>query len=88
MNAQLSIVEFSVQNIESRVIDGTVGYIKLRSFSVKADEEFDKELAKLQAQGITSLIFDVRQNGGGSTDALAKHPQPLQPPGAARDHDR
>jgi carboxyl-terminal processing protease len=71
VNAQLSIVEFSVQNIESRVIDGTVGYIKLRAFSINADEEFDKELAKLQAQGITSLIFDVRQNGGGSTDALA-----------------
>jgi len=72
VNGQLSIVEFSVQNIESRVIDGTVGYIKLRSFSIKADEEFDKELAKLQAQGVTSLIFDVRQNGGGSTDALAR----------------
>lgn len=71
INAALSIVEFSVQNIESRVIDGTVGYIKLRAFSIKADEEFDKALAKLTAQGITSLIFDVRQNGGGSTDALA-----------------
>ena len=41
------------------------------SFSINSGDEFDKALANLQAQGITSLIFDVRQNGGGSTDALA-----------------
>ena len=72
IDAQVSIVEFSAQNIESRVLDGQVGYIKLRAFSIDAGEQFDKELAKLQAQGITSIIFDVRQNGGGSTAALAQ----------------
>jgi carboxyl-terminal processing protease len=72
INAQVSIVEFSVPTIESRVIDGTVGYVKLRAFSIDAGTLFDQEIAKLQAQGITSIIFDVRQNGGGSTAALAR----------------
>jgi carboxyl-terminal processing protease len=72
LNAQLSVVEFTLATIESRMLPGNVGYIKLRAFSVDAGDLFDQELAKLQAQGMTALIFDVRQNGGGSTAALAK----------------
>lgn len=69
---QLSVAEYTVPNIESRVLEGQVGYIKLRQFSTTAGEEFDKALAGLQAQGIKSLVFDVRQNPGGSTDALRR----------------
>jgi carboxyl-terminal processing protease len=71
VNAQVSVAEYTVPILESRVLAGQVGYIRLRTFSINAGDEFDKALADLQAQGITSLIFDVRQNGGGSTDALA-----------------
>lgn len=71
LNASVSVAEYSLPVISSRVFEGGAGYIKLRAFSITADQEFDKALAALQAQGITSLVFDVRQNGGGSTDALA-----------------
>ena len=70
LTIQVSVAEYIVPNIESRVLEGQVGYIKLRQFSTNAGEEFDKALAGLQAKGIKSLIFDVRQNPGGSTDAL------------------
>jgi carboxyl-terminal processing protease len=71
LNVSVSVAEYSLPVISSRVLEGGVGYIKLRAFSVTADKEFDTALAALQARGITSLIFDVRQNGGGSTEALA-----------------
>lgn len=71
LNVSVSVAEYELPVISSRVLAGGVGYIKLRAFSITADQEFDKALAALQAQGITSLVFDVRQNGGGSTDALA-----------------
>lgn len=71
LNVSVSVAEYSLPVISSRVLDGGVGYIKLRAFSITADQDFDKALAALQTQGITSLIFDVRQNSGGSTDALA-----------------
>jgi carboxyl-terminal processing protease len=71
LNVSVSVAEYELPVISSRVLEGGVGYIKLRAFSITADQEFDKALAALQAQGITALVFDVRQNGGGSTDALA-----------------
>lgn len=70
LTAQVRVAEVVVPLIESRVLPGGVGYIKLRNFSKNAGEEFDKALAALQAQGITALIFDVRQNPGGSVAAL------------------
>lgn len=72
INAAVSVAEYTLPTISSRVLEGQVGYIKLRVFSINADKEFDTALTALQAQGITALIFDVRQNGGGSTDALAQ----------------
>ncbi len=71
LNVSVSVAEYGLPVISSRVLEGGVGYIKLRAFSITADQEFDTALAALQAQGITALVFDVRQNGGGSTDALA-----------------
>ncbi len=72
LTIQMTVAEYIVPNIESRVLEGQIGYIKLRQFSTNAGEEFDKALAELQAKGIKSLVFDVRQNPGGSTDALRR----------------
>lgn len=70
LTLQISVAQYRVTNVESRVLEGRVGYIRLRHFSTTAGDEFDAGLKALQAQGITSLVFDVRQNPGGSTDAL------------------
>jgi serine/threonine-protein kinase len=70
LTIRVSVAEYTLPIVESRVLEGEIGYIRLRHFSTTAGEEFDEALAALQAQGITSLIFDVRQNPGGSTDAL------------------
>lgn len=42
-----------------------VGYIKLSRFSDSSVDEFRKALDKLKEQGITSLILDLQNNGGG-----------------------
>jgi carboxyl-terminal processing protease len=42
-----------------------VGYIKLNKFSATSIKEIDEAFAKLKAQGMTSLIFDLQSNGGG-----------------------
>ncbi|MFN8514070.1 MAG: S41 family peptidase [Thermomicrobiales bacterium] len=70
LTIQATVAEYKVPIIEARMLEGGIGYIKLRHFSTTAGEEFDKALASLQTQGLKSLIFDVRQNPGGSTDAL------------------
>lgn len=74
MRAEVVVEQVEAPLIESRTFPGPkgkIGYIKLRNFSKNAGEEFDKALAALQQEGIAALIFDVRQNPGGSVGALS-----------------
>ena len=50
------------------VMDGQVGYINLSSFSGSPSKDFKKAFLDLKKQGITSLVIDLRNNGGGLLD--------------------
>ena len=47
------------------MINRNVGYIRLEQFSQTSSNEFHEAAVKLRAQGMTKLIFDLRDNGGG-----------------------
>ena len=47
------------------MLDKSIGYIKLDRFAQESTNEFKEAFDKLQAQGMTSLIFDLRSNTGG-----------------------
>ena len=47
------------------MLDETTGYIKLEKFIATTHKEFVKAVKKLQGQGMTKLIFDLRNNSGG-----------------------
>ena len=47
------------------MLDNHIGYIKLDRFAQESTQEFKEAFAKLQAQGMESLIFDLRGNTGG-----------------------
>ena len=47
------------------MLDETTGYIKLEKFIATTHKEFVKAVKKLQSQGMTKLIFDLRNNSGG-----------------------
>lgn len=49
----------------SYMINSNTGYIKLSKFSETTYEEFMKALEDLKAKNMTSLILDLRGNGGG-----------------------
>ena len=47
------------------MMDDTTGYIHLNKFSSTTYEEFMQAMEKLTARGMKSLVFDLRDNGGG-----------------------
>lgn len=47
------------------MIDKTIGYIKLNSFSHTTTQEMEKAILTLRAQGMKDLILDLQNNGGG-----------------------
>lgn len=56
-------------NVSSQMLDKGIGYINISSFDgTKLNEQFEKEYNSLKDQGATTLIVDVRNNGGGIVD--------------------
>ena len=58
-----------LHSVEASVmLTDKVGFIKLSQFSRTSFAEIKKALTSLRAQGMTSLIFDLRGNSGGFLD--------------------
>lgn len=51
--------------ISKYMVNETIGYIKLTSFSRSTYDEVSTAIKELKKQGMTSLIFDLKDNGGG-----------------------
>ncbi len=62
--------EIEIASVFAEVLDGSVGYIRITSFNAKTPEQFSEALNGLIKVGAKSLIFDLRQNGGGLVSAL------------------
>lgn len=56
----------------SAMLDPHTGYIKLEQFSESSAREFNYAAMKLKKQGMTKLIFDLRNNGGGVLQVAAQ----------------
>lgn len=54
------------------VIDGNIGYLGISSFDEGVAEDFKTKFQSLKEKGITSLIIDLRDNGGGIVDEATK----------------
>ncbi len=69
-NLDITIVKDMVELpvVSGKVInhnDKKIGYISLSIFSSVASEQFNKQLVKLEKEGISGLVIDVRGNSGG-----------------------
>ena len=63
----------SIESVAAAVmINPTFGYIKINRFAEKTADEFKKGVLQLKKQGATSLIIDVRDNGGGYMEKAVK----------------
>ena len=58
-----SIVDPTVRH--GALLEDSVGYLAITSFSRRTLEEFDAEVEHLQAEGMTGLVLDLRNNPGG-----------------------
>lgn len=62
----------AVQSDEIKMLDDTIGYIRLRDFTQDAAEELEDGIRQLQNEGMRGLIFDIRDNVGGLLDVAVK----------------
>lgn len=57
-----------VSHINSEMLENNIAYIQIADFDGGTAEEFRENYETLKAQGATSLIIDIRNNGGGVVD--------------------
>jgi carboxyl-terminal processing protease len=61
--------EIVLKEVETRMIDGHIGYIGLNNFSAPASDQFRAGLSELLDHGADQIVFDLRDNPGGYIDA-------------------
>ena len=61
--------EIELQEVETELLEGHIGYIALNGFSDRASEQFATGLTDLLEQGADQIVFDLRDNPGGFIEA-------------------
>ena len=59
---------YSSTTVDYQMVQGNVGYIRIRQFDSTTPSELDYAIRSLSANGAGSLVFDLRDNGGGLLD--------------------
>ncbi len=61
-----------INHINAEVLENNIGYMQIVAFDDGCSQEFETKLNELLEKNITSLIIDVRDNGGGIvTEAIS-----------------
>ena len=70
-----------VPTVSGEMLEDGIGYIMIVEFGEKTAEEFAEQVEKLEKQGMTSLIVDLRDNPGGMVDSVTKLLDQILPEG-------
>jgi carboxyl-terminal processing protease len=70
-----------LKSVKSRVVDDTIGYVKLTQFQEKTSRDLKKALKNLLKEDITELILDLRNNPGGLLKGAVDVTSQFLPPG-------
>jgi carboxyl-terminal processing protease len=65
--------EIKVDSVkDAKILTDGIGYVRITQFNEPTAGEFEKALEKLQEQGMTALILDLRNNPGGLLESARR----------------
>lgn len=76
----LSAYRYAVRSVQSQTI-GKIGYVKVRGFYENTPVQFEAAVSNLIDEGVSGLVFDLRDNAGGNIEAMEKMLSFLMPIG-------
>lgn len=77
----LSSGTISLTSVEEKIVNETTGYIRISRFSDNTPEQFRSAYTALLDEGVENVIFDLRDNAGGSLEAATEIIAYLMPRG-------
>jgi len=54
-----------VKSVKSKIYDGSIGYVRIRSFTKTTSSDLDKVLDEFRGKQVKKLVLDLRNNPGG-----------------------
>ena len=72
INIEVTTDEVDIPTVDYKMLDETVGLIKIASFNMTTGDQFADAFAELQDKGMQALVLDLRNNGGGELTAALK----------------
>lgn len=57
-----------VHSVKGKMLDDSIGYLRIASFNETVTDDFKQEYARLEAEGMKYIILDLRDNPGGLLD--------------------
>ncbi len=81
LEKEVTYSEYTTSTVSYSVVNSDIGYIRFDAFDTNTATEFKKAYNSLQDEGVTSLIFDVRNNAGGTLDSVCKILDTILPKG-------
>ena len=73
--------EVKTQSVKHRMIDGDIGYVRIKEFNQETPGEFKSAIDELAAAGASKYIFDLRYNPGGDLLGVTQSLNYLLPEG-------
>ncbi len=82
-NAEVEITrrKVTVPSVESQMLEDKVAYIKITEFSTNTVEQFESAVSTALDKGAVGIVFDVRNNGGGTIKSVSRILDSLLPEG-------
>ena len=66
---EITRAKIVIPSVESKMLEGGIGYVKINSFGEKTADELQKQLETLIAENPNGMVLDLRGNPGGYRDA-------------------
>lgn len=70
--AEVTCTEFVAQTVFAQMLEDNIGFIEITAFNGGTTVQFQNAVNQLVADGAKALIFDLRNNGGGTVDAVCE----------------
>ncbi|MBQ3834514.1 MAG: S41 family peptidase [Elusimicrobia bacterium] len=61
--------KIKIETVKKKMLEDNIGYIRLSEFNAQSASDISKMLKELASEGMTSFIFDLRNNPGGLLDS-------------------
>jgi carboxyl-terminal processing protease len=65
LKVTLERANIQVKSVKSKIFDGSIGYVRIRSFTKTTSRDLDKVLDEFRRKQVKKLVLDLRNNPGG-----------------------